>query len=105
MFSNAEADAANDRIFSSFLGTPHDLQATDYITAKLPPSTVTWNTLKDMAANKTAGMHRVLHLKVGLPVDLVRNIDTADGLTNGTPGYVRRFERTPGGSVFRVREP
>ena len=43
-------------------------------------------------ASKTMGLQKVLHAGIGPPFELCLNIDVEDGLTNGTPCVLRKFD-------------
>ena len=50
-------------------------------------------------AAKTMGLEKSLHVGIGLPCELCLNIDVADGLTNGTPCVIQKFDYRVAGSA------
>lgn len=59
--------------------------------------------VRTLTLQESNGMAYRLGLKICMPVEYVYNYYTADGLTNGAPGIVRRFDRiAPGQPPFLV---
>ena len=76
------------------------VEAIDSVSGNVNPSLMTKILSKvPLDPSKTMGLYKTLVLSVGLPVEVSLNIDTEDGLTNGAPAVVKKFDfRVPSSS-------
>ena len=76
----------------SILNEPDNLQACQAIMSKALA----------MHPTKTAGLKAKIELKLGAPVELTYNVDTADGLTNGATGTLCNWSITADNQVATI---
>ena len=95
LFSNKESALNHNELI--FLGSDEnqrvEIEAVDAVSGNLDRS------LHDVILshvstdpNHTMGLHKLVKLAVGIPCELCVNVDTSDGLTNGAPCCVKKFD-------------
>ena len=89
---NRPKDQHNDLVYYASDGVEHEFVAVDKLAHAMKSATDKEKEITkivSMATHETAGLPRVLRLKVGLPVELTSNVATEDGLCNGTDGVLQ----------------
>jgi DNA replication protein DnaC len=110
VYTNARKDALNNQYMRELERQGNDtiiVTADDHVHADV--SGDTRDGVLRSAANKKArdmnGMYYHLRLAAGMPVEMVMNVNTRDGLTNGSAGVLRGWTlQDTQGKVYTVRQ-
>lgn len=93
--TNAEVNSHNMEAYSNASSENKcHISAIDYVTGDVSFNDVKQKILTQVSndPNKTMGLVKDLYLVLDLPAEVCLNIDVVDGLTNGSPCLVKKFD-------------